>query len=138
MSNYIPVPVEAAKAIGDTYKKSIVLILAWDPVHRLTNVTTFGENESDKLNAAAFGERVATEAGIATFERKRSEDFRAEILRDWLNGEFRQALRDPEQIQAACAMLKVSRDKGDAAEKCVATAIADFVKSLIEKSAVTR
>ncbi len=134
MSDFLPVPVAAAKAIAERYQKTIVLILAWDPVHGKTNVTTYGENEADRLNAAAFGERVAKEAGLDSAATKRSEDFRTEVLLDRFNGDFRDALRDPERIAAAGAMLAVSRNKGDSAEYSIAMMIADFVNTLIGES----
>lgn len=63
MSDYIPVPVSAAKEITDQFEKSIAIIATWDQAHGLLHVTTYGVNESEKAWAASGGEIVAKALG---------------------------------------------------------------------------
>ena len=76
MSEYQPVPVEAAKLIARRYDKSIVVILAYDAEHRVTHTTTYGESEKDKIYAAAGGDRCAEALGCDLQLKTTFEDFR--------------------------------------------------------------
>lgn len=53
--DYKPIPVEVAKAIAEQYEKCQVIILCYDPVHKLTHTTTYGVGHFEKENAAAAG-----------------------------------------------------------------------------------
>jgi hypothetical protein len=54
MSDYKPVPVEAAREIAEKYDKSIVIIFSHDPVHALMHTTTYGTNPQNKELKADF------------------------------------------------------------------------------------
>ena len=74
-SEYIPVPVHAAKSIADTYEKQCVVILCYDRVHGLTHATTFGETAFDKENAAAVAEICTKAIGGDLGKKQEFEDF---------------------------------------------------------------
>ncbi len=94
MSEYKPVPVEAARAIADKYAKSIVIIFAHDPVHGCLHTTTYGRNPQEKAWAAQGGE-IATKALGGIREASTDfEDYRLQQARNLL-----EALRDA----VACA-----------------------------------
>jgi hypothetical protein len=76
MEAYIPVPVEAAKAIAEQYGKSIVIVFSHDPVYDLLHTTTYGTDPQNKAWAAQGGE-IATKALGAVVELKTDfEDYR--------------------------------------------------------------
>ena len=58
---YLPVPVEAAKTIGEGFKKSMVIVNAWDEEHQLLHTTTWGDDPAHKAMAADGG-RIAAKA----------------------------------------------------------------------------
>jgi hypothetical protein len=74
--DYRPVPVAAAAAISENYRKQIVVIFAWDAEHSRSNVSTFGISASDKIVAAEAGERMAEFLGLDMAQRRTHEDFR--------------------------------------------------------------
>lgn len=76
MNEYKPVPVEAARAISETYEKPIVIIYSYDVAWNLIHTTTYGSNPENRAWAAEGGE-IATRAlggivGLAT----KFEDYR--------------------------------------------------------------
>jgi hypothetical protein len=75
MSKYKPVPCSAAKDIAESYAKSQVLILTWDPEHVLVSMTTYGVTAIDKENAAALGDKVAAFVGCDMGKLHEFEDF---------------------------------------------------------------
>jgi hypothetical protein len=75
MAEYSQIPVVIAKEIAELYAKSQVVILAWDAVHMLTHVTTYGVSAFDKENAAAAGELLAKTIGVDMGKRVTFEDF---------------------------------------------------------------
>lgn len=77
-TGYIPVPVEAAAQISRHCKKSMVVILAYDPVHEMTHATTFGVSAFDKENAAAAGEMLSKAIGGDLSRKVEFEDFHAD------------------------------------------------------------
>ena len=79
MSDYEQVPVEAAKQIAEGCAKSQVVILAWDDVHKLTHVTTYGTTAGDKLQAAEAGELLSRALELDRAQRKVYEDFRSDF-----------------------------------------------------------
>src|SRR5512146_3127903 len=74
-STYIPVPVEAAKAIAEQYQKDAVVVLSWDQAHQLTHTTTYGKSAFDKENAAAVGEICTKAIGCDLGKKQAFEDF---------------------------------------------------------------
>lgn len=76
MSEYVPIPVEAAKYIALTYSRDIVIICAWSHEHRLLHTTTYGVSPTDKVNAANGGERCAKALMTDLKKADFSEDFR--------------------------------------------------------------
>ena len=58
---YLPVPVEAAKTIGEGFKKSMVIVNAWDEEHQLLHTATWGDDPAHKAMAADGG-RIAAKA----------------------------------------------------------------------------
>ncbi len=75
MSDYIEVPVSAAMALSANFRKSQVIILAWDPVHLLLHTTTYGMTAFDKESAAAAGEICGKALGGDLSQAKVFEDF---------------------------------------------------------------
>lgn len=75
MSEYKPIPVEAAREIAAKYDKTMVVVLAWDPVHRLTHATSYGVSAFEKEQAAGVAD-ICTEAIGGDLSKKRTvEDF---------------------------------------------------------------
>lgn len=69
MGKYREIPVAEARRLAGEFDKSMVVILAFDPVHLRTHVTTFGVDSEDKLRAAEAGELCAkTILGEKAFE----------------------------------------------------------------------
>lgn len=76
MSEYLPVPVQAAKFLSERFRKSMVVILSFDPEFELTHCTSYGVQAFDKEQAAAIGERCVQEVCGGDLSRKVSfEDF---------------------------------------------------------------
>lgn len=63
MSDYINIPIEAAKGIAEKYDKSEVIIVTWDQLHRRTHVTTYGCTIKDSEGAARGGNMVRKALG---------------------------------------------------------------------------
>jgi hypothetical protein len=76
---YTPVPVTAAATIAREYRKSIVVIAAWDPEHGLLHMTTFGVSPQEKQWAATAGEIVSAALGCSPSEKICFEDFRRTV-----------------------------------------------------------
>jgi hypothetical protein len=79
MSDYIPVPVEAAKSIAERFKQKAVVVLAWDDGRELMHTTTYGASAIDKVVAAGIGERCAAAIGCDLGRVQSFEDFRADF-----------------------------------------------------------
>lgn len=62
-TEYRPIPVEAARHIAEQYEKSIVIVLAHDPVHGQLHTTTYGIDAQNKAWAAQGGEIAAKALG---------------------------------------------------------------------------
>lgn len=75
-SDYKPIPVKVAAEISRGFEKSIVVILAYDKVHGLTHVTTFGESASDKVAAASAGDAIIPLLNLDEGRTRGYEDFR--------------------------------------------------------------
>lgn len=88
MSEYIRVPVEAAKDIALKFQKNSVIICSWDAKHELLHTTTYGVTPEDKVNAADGGETCASALGMDLARGQWFEDFRvydaakAKVLRE--------------------------------------------------------
>lgn len=76
MSEYVPVPVEAAREIAQKFAKDIVVIVATDRAHDQIHTTTYGRSQFDKIHAAELGPVLATAAGGFVPAAKMFEDFR--------------------------------------------------------------
>ncbi len=77
MAEYLPVPVVEASRIADDFGKSMVVILAYDPIHQLTHTTTYGVSPADKELAATVGDACAKAiCGEGFKQRVRFEDYR--------------------------------------------------------------
>jgi hypothetical protein len=72
---HTPVPVEAAVHISHTYGKSMVVILAYDPLSQLTHTTTYGRTAVEKETAARAGEVLSKVLGCDLGLKKTFEDF---------------------------------------------------------------
>ena len=92
MSDYIPVPVPAAKQIADLYDKDQIIIISADIAHDKLHFTSYGVTATNKLDAARatklimkhhFGLEVpdGTEApiGFENFEWSNEKDDFVEI-----------------------------------------------------------
>jgi hypothetical protein len=58
-SEYIPVPVTAARAAALNFKKDIVVIFSYDRKHQTGHTTTYGVTRADKEGAARLGDEVS-------------------------------------------------------------------------------
>lgn len=78
MSDYKPIPVSVAVQIAESFEKSMVVIMAYDPKHERSHTTTYGQNPADKENAAKIGDACSVlVCGEEGFAAKRSyEDYR--------------------------------------------------------------
>lgn len=65
MKQYKPVPVKAAQSIAETYDKSIVIVLTYDPTLMAVRAVSYGVNAKSQ----AFAEKGAAIA-IAALEGK--------------------------------------------------------------------
>lgn len=132
MSTYQPVTVDAAKQIAEHFAKSIVVITAFDSVHDLIHVTTYGVDAEDKITASQLGERLAEAAGLDFAKKESFEDFRTvdaaerareiEELRDFVRhwiAEWDSSWIDPTDVNHEWADLYrrakelVSPDRGE-------------------------
>jgi hypothetical protein len=75
MSEYVPIPVHTAKSIADNYAKSMVVILAYDPIFQVTHTTTYGKDAWEKEQAAAVGEKCSLAIGADLNKQTEFEDF---------------------------------------------------------------
>jgi hypothetical protein len=75
MSEYHSIPVSVAKALAESYAKSMVVILAYDPEHRLMHTTTYGVSAFDKEQAAAVGQLASQAIGCDLSRKIEFEDF---------------------------------------------------------------
>lgn len=76
MEDYKPIPVKAAVDIAKGYDKSVVIIVAWDPIHGLLHTTTFGITDAEKQWAATGGEIINKALGGMPALGVTYEDFR--------------------------------------------------------------
>jgi hypothetical protein len=75
MSEYKPVPVEAARRIAVNFDKAMVVILSYDRAFSVTHTTTYGVEAFDKENAAAAGELCTKALGGDLGKKQSFEDF---------------------------------------------------------------
>lgn len=83
MSQYVPVPVAAARQIAAEYEKQVVAIVSLDRPHVRVHVTTFGETAEDKLAASNLGDLLAKAAGLDVVLQTPYEDFRDRTAAGW-------------------------------------------------------
>lgn len=84
--SYKPVPVETARTIAEQHYKSIVIILAHDPIYGMLHTTTYGASPQDKAWAAQGGELASKALGILREEHIDFEDYRLEQAQELLAG----------------------------------------------------
>jgi hypothetical protein len=101
VSDYVPVPVEAARQIARTYAKQIVVVLSIDKVFSTTHITTYGVAAEDKIVAANIGEELAKEYGGNP--RTTFEDFKARTQAE--------AAETIERLTAELAHVRGERDR---------------------------
>jgi hypothetical protein len=102
MPEYVPVPVEAARAVAQRWEKQVVVIVAWDQGHNKVHTTTYGFSPRDKIAAAKLGELLTAAAGADRSESVGFEDFR------WLSqAEAAQAKERLETLIAECEAVAV-------------------------------
>lgn len=76
-AEHIPIGVDVARQIAERFRKSAVVILAYDPESGMLHTTTFGAHAAAKLVAAKWGDRCNQLIAGAGFELRTSyEDFR--------------------------------------------------------------
>lgn len=61
-----------------------------------------------------------------------------DVLSDWLETTFRDAILDDERVMEAAAMLKVGVEHGHPATEVIRRCIAAFVRELIDPGAIDR
>lgn len=76
MNEYMAIPVETARKLSRDFSKSIVIICAWDPAHKLLHTTTYGVEPTDKIAAAKGGDICAKALGMDMTQKDPVEDFR--------------------------------------------------------------
>lgn len=74
--NYVPIPVEVARQIGQQFKRQVVVIVAWEQAGGMLHVTTWGELATHKAWAARLGSILADSAGSDIAKMTSYEDFR--------------------------------------------------------------
>jgi hypothetical protein len=77
VSEYIPVPVAAAKEIAEKHAKDLVVVISYDRAHDLLHTTTFGTDAQSKDIAAQWGDAIPKLLGCAVEASKWYEDYRA-------------------------------------------------------------
>lgn len=99
MSEYKPVPVEAASYVSHHCGKDVVVIGSIDHEHNKLHVTTFGRTAHDKILAAEAGEVVGKALGdmsrVERFEDFRLEPAKVKEQRDDLLAACRAVLSSP-------------------------------------------
>lgn len=73
-TNYIPIPVKAARKIAEKYQKEIVIINAYDTKFRLLQTTTYGVTTQLGQAAAKGGELAAQALGFDIDEEQTKHD----------------------------------------------------------------
>jgi hypothetical protein len=76
MTDYQPIPVLEARVLAERYEKSIVIIVAHDPVHGLMHTTTYGTDPQNKAWAAQGGEIATKALGGVVDNSVQFEDYR--------------------------------------------------------------
>ena len=119
MSEYKPIPVEAARFIAREFDKQIVIVLAW--TDNTLHTTTYGSDPQHKEWAARGGEVAAKALGALTDQSVVYEDYR--LMCAW---KLLQALKDARDRFHKCA-LRAGSDK-----EFVDTACSDWDKKIAE------
>lgn len=76
MSEYRPIPVDAAKRIAAEYSKDIVVICGVDHLNSKVHFTSYGQDPIDKIFAASISESFQERLQVDHENRTRYEDFR--------------------------------------------------------------
>lgn len=116
-ADYQPIPVHEAQRLAESYAKSMVVILAHDPVHEMMHTTTYGADAVEKEIAAEAG-KICTAALGGDLNRLHSfEDFHdqyapallAECLELLRRSVARQGMTTPDVAQAERILKSISR-----------------------------
>lgn len=75
-NNYLPVPVEAARAIANEFRKDVVIVIAVDRAHGQTHSTSYGRRPEEKEWAARLSEECMKTIGCDLSKATTHEDFR--------------------------------------------------------------
>lgn len=82
---YKPVTVETARTIAESFDKSIVIIAAYDSVHGMLHITTYGTDPTAKEAAAKGGEIVNKALGGVREASVDFEDYRLKQAQNLLS-----------------------------------------------------
>jgi len=84
---YIPVPVDAARQVGQAFEKGIVVIVSVDSILNLIHTTSWGATELEGFIAASLGDLLGHHAGM---DFDKAEHF--ENRRLWADAEASQKI----------------------------------------------
>lgn len=73
---YKSIPVQTARELSIQFEKAVVIICAWDDVHKRLHTTTYGTTPAFKIAAGRGGEICATALGMDLSNKEPTEDFR--------------------------------------------------------------
>ena len=73
-----PIPVAAAKMLAAEYRKSIVVVVTYDPDHGQTTFTSYGRTSLEKEIASRAADAFAASLGIEKARAETYEDFHAD------------------------------------------------------------
>jgi hypothetical protein len=76
MNEYLPVPVEAARSVAETYRKGVVVVVALDQEHERMHFTSYGVSPAGKDEAARLADYLAAACGCGE-DRWSFEDYRS-------------------------------------------------------------
>lgn len=75
-NDYQPVPVSAARAIGEDFAKDCVVILTFDHASNKTHATTWGRSASDKEGAVQVRDKCLVSIGVDMSDGITHQDYR--------------------------------------------------------------
>lgn len=106
---YQPVPVEAARQIGEQFAKQIVVIVAIDLLHDKNHFTTWGKRPPHKDLAAVLAETFSTALGAAPSTSQTFEDYRASSQAQWA-ADREKLVAKLNEAEATIAQLRKAAD----------------------------
>lgn len=109
---YKPIPVGVAQKVAESYDKSIVVIIAYDPAFSVFHSSTFGVKAEDKVTAANLGEAFS------------------DLVSDTAKATYFEDFRDMDAAKAKVQIDDLKRDKDNQAKIIGKTWVA--LKTLVE------